>query len=213
MNGRIRQLIAGAAAPAILLASVSCGNVVRTGRSPSFLVIDTLQAASGATPGTMGVPLASDVQTIVKRAVNGVDIFVPTRFNDVGSATIRVVLKNPGTPGSETSPSNLNAVTLTRYRVEFVRSDGRNVPGVDIPYAFDGSSTATITSTPSTVPFEIVRSNAKDEDPLRSLVGGGGRLIIATIAQVTFYGHDLTGNEVEVTGSISVNFADFGDPS
>jgi len=37
--------------------------------------------------------------------------------------------------------------------------------------------------------------------------------VISTIAHVTFYGKDQNGNEVSVTGSISVNFADWGDPS
>jgi hypothetical protein len=213
MNARIRQLIAGMAAPAILLGSASCGNVARTGRSPSFLVIDKLEAASGANPGTLGVPLASDVQTVVKAQVNGVDTQVPTFFNDVGSATMRMLLKDAGSPGAETTPSNLNAVTITRYRVSYVRSDGRNVQGVDVPYSFDGATTATITSSPSTIAFEIVRSNAKEEAPLRALIGNGGRVIIATIAEITFYGRDQAGNEVQVAGSISVNFADFGDPS
>ena len=32
------------------------------------------------------------------------------------------------------------------------------------------------------------------------------------IAEVTFYGTDQAGNDVTVTGTISVTFADFGDP-
>jgi hypothetical protein len=43
-------------------------------------------------------------------------------------------------------------------------------------------------------------------------VGQGGAFAISTIADVTFYGTDQTGNDVSVTGSISVNFADWGDP-
>jgi hypothetical protein len=183
------------------------------GRSPSFLVIDKLEAAAGATPGTLGVPLLSDVQTVVKKQINGVEVQVPTLFNDVAVVTMRTLLKDAGNPGAQTSPSNLNAVTITRYRVVFVRADGRNVQGVDVPYAFDGATTATITPAPSDVAFEIVRSNAKEEDPLRALVGNRGRVIISTIAEITFYGHDQAGNEVQTTGSISVNFTDFGDPS
>ena len=213
MNARIRQLVAGMAAPAILLGSVSCGNVARTGRSPSFLVIDKLEAAAGSAPGKVGVPLSSDVETFVTRQVNGVDVRVPTFYNDLGIVTMRTLLKDAGNPGAETNPSSINAITVSRYHVAFVRSDGRNVQGVDIPYAFDGASTATITTAASTVAFELVRSNAKEEAPLRALVGGGGRIIIAAIANVTFYGRDLAGNDVQATASISVNFADFGDPS
>ena len=32
----------------------------------------------------------------------------------------------------------INAVTLTRYHVDYRRTDGRNTPGVDVPYSFDG---------------------------------------------------------------------------
>ena len=35
---------------AVILAFVSCGDVVRTGRSPMFLTIDLLQAAKGDKP-------------------------------------------------------------------------------------------------------------------------------------------------------------------
>ena len=36
--------------------------------------------------------------------------------------------------------------------------------------------------------------------------------IIATIAEVTFYGHDQAGNDLSATGTIGVNFGNFADP-
>ena len=45
------------------------------------------------------------------------------------------------------------------------------------------------------------------------MAGGGGAIAIMTIADVTFYGRDQAGNDVSVTGSITVNFADWADPS
>ena len=36
--------------------------------------------------------------------------------------------------------------------------------------------------------------------------------IISTIADVTFFGKDQTGRDVTVTGSMSINFADWADP-
>jgi hypothetical protein len=96
--------------------------------------------------------------------------------------------------------------------VEFVRSDGHNVQGVDVPYSFDGSNTFTVTNSGSvSEPFEIVRHNAKSEAPLAALANSS--TIITTVANVTFYGHDLAGNDVNVTGTIQVNFGDFGDPT
>jgi hypothetical protein len=37
-------------------------------------------------------------------------------------------------------------------------------------------------------------------------------VIISTIAEVTFYGHDQTGREVSVVGRLTVDFGNFGDP-
>ena len=35
--------------------------------------------------------------------------------------------------------------------------------------------------------------------------------IITTIAKVTFYGTDRVGNDVSVTGQITIDFGNFGD--
>ena len=35
---------------------------------------------------------------------------------------------------------------------------------------------------------------------------------VNTIAEVTFYGRDQTGAELNATGTITVNFADWADP-
>jgi hypothetical protein len=212
MSARIIQLKTAALVLAVALASASCGDVVRTGRSPMILIIDSITGASGATPGQLGVPLLSDVVTMVKQTVGGVEQQVPTIYNDVGKATMRMVLKDQGAPAVTATPTLVNAITVTRYRVEFIRADGRNTQGVDVPYAFDGGTTATILNGASDVPFELVRSLAKEEAPLRALRFGGGANFIATIAKVTFYGKDLGGNDVEASGNISVNFADFADP-
>jgi hypothetical protein len=213
MNARSRHLIEVAGALAVLVGSVSCGNVARTGRSPSFLVIDSMTAASGAIPGTFGAPLHSDVVTFVKKTVNGVDTQVPTIFNDLGKVTLRILLKDPGSPGAAAAPSEINAITVNRYHVEFIRADGRNVQGIDVPYAFDGALTGPVTASPVEFGFEIVRAQAKEEAPLKALAFSGGSIFISTLANVTFYGHDQAGNEVSVSGSIGVDFADWGDPA
>ena len=212
MSARMKQLNTAAVILAVGLTSASCGEIVRSGRSPMILLIDSIQGASGATPGQLGVPVLSDVVTLVKRTVNGSEQQVPTIYNDVGQATLRMVLKDQGAPAVTATPTLTNAITVTRYRVEYIRADGRNTQGVDIPYSFDGGVTATIVAGPSDVPFELVRHNAKEEAPLSAMAGGGGRVFISTIAKVTFYGKDLGGNDVEASGTISVNFSDFADP-
>jgi hypothetical protein len=96
--------------------------------------------------------------------------------------------------------------------VTFRRTDGRNAPGVDVPYGFEGGSSVTVTTTDTTMSFVIVRTQAKVESPLKDLTNGGAVRTISTIADITFYGRDQVGNDVSVTGAISVNFSDWGDP-
>lgn len=195
------------AAVTCLVVSASCGGeMLRTGRSPVFLIITNLQGAPG-NGGAASQFLLSDVQVLVDQAVNGVTVKVPTIINDVGTAELRVEAKNPTVP-----TTGINAVTITRYRVVFRRSDGRNTPGVDVPYGFDGAATTTITAGGTgTVAFDLIRHQAKLEPPLRNLVGLGGLGFISTIAEITFYGHDQNGNEMIATGSMDVQFGDFAD--
>ena len=200
-------------AAALVMLWVSCGEVARTGRSPVLLVIDVLEAASGAQPNAFGNVLFSDVETLVDQQINGQTVRVPTIYADMGRATLRLTLKNPGSATSPVGPSPLNEVTITRYRVRFRRADGRSTPGVDVPYAFDGAATVTIPAGGNAaVSFAIVRHQAKLEPPLSALQRGGGANMLSTIAEVEFYGSDQAGNQIVATGLISVNFGDFGDP-
>jgi hypothetical protein len=210
MRSVIRSWVAGAGTVALLLASVSCGDVARTGRSPSILVIQSIEAASGADPGTLSGFLLSDVQTLVEAQVDGETVMVPTVYNDIGEATLRIELKDQGAGAA--APSALNQVALSRYRIVYRRADGRNTAGVDVPHPIDGGVSAIVNSSPTTVGFEMVRHQAKEEAPLRALASGGGRGLISTIAEITFYGKDLAGNDVQVTGTISVSFGDYADP-
>jgi hypothetical protein len=211
--GMARRMGVCAIAVAWLVSSASCGYLNKNGRSPVYLVIDSLAASSGAKPDSFGTILESDVVTNVKTQVNGQDVLVPTVYEDLAKVSLHVALKDPGTINSVTSPTAANAITVTSYHVEFKRSDGRNTPGVDVPYAFDGGATGTFNALSGSIVIVLVRGQAKLEAPLKAMAGGGGAIIISTIADVTLYGRDQNGNDVSVTGSISVNFADWGDPS
>ena len=212
-NHRIAALLLAAAA----LVTSACGEVARTGRSPAYLQIERLEGASGATPEEFGTTGSSDVLTLVEQDINGQKVRVPTIYGDIGRVTFRIGLKDPGPTGAPTTPSSLNAVTITRYRIVYRRADGRNTQGVDVPYAFDGAFTITVPpSGTAGAGFDLVRIAAKREPPLANLrdtsSAPGGAQFIATIAEITFYGKDQTGNDVSATGSMSVSFADFGDP-
>jgi hypothetical protein len=114
---------------------------------------------------------------------------------------------------SPLEPSPNNFITVNRYHVRYVRSDGRNTQGVDVPFEFDGASTVTVGSSGATLTLTLVRIQAKVEAPLSALTGNGGAQVISTIAEVTLYGTDQTGREVSVVATISVNFADWADPA
>ena len=200
-----------AAAIAVVVASAGCGHMATDSRSPVQLGIASLSAASGATPDEFGSTLASDVITNVKKTVDGQQVDVPTIFGDPGTAQFFLVLKDPGAnPSSPASPTPLNSVTVTRYRVVYRRTDGHNTPGVDVPYPFDAAVTVTIGADGASSGFQLVRNSAKLDAPLRALANNPD--IISTIADVTFYGSDQAGNDVSATGSISVDFGNFGDP-
>jgi hypothetical protein len=182
-----------ALAAVVAVGSMSCGDLVREGQAASYLVITQLQATGAS--GALSASLDSDVAT------------AGSIFADFGQVAFLLQLKDPR---GQTAPTPNNAITINRYRVTFIRADGRNTPGVDVPYPFDGAFTVTVVAS-ATSSFTLVRPQAKAEPPLAGLVSNP--VVISTIAEITFYGHDQTGRDVSVTGRINVNFANFADPA
>jgi len=181
--------------------TAACGDMVMRDRTSAIVVVDALVAASGATATpTFSGTLQSDVLTR-----GGI-------ISDPGRVTMRVIGKDP------TELLSLgNSVTITRYLVTFRRSDGRNTPGVDVPFPFDSAVTFTVTpgSTSTTASFELIRHTAKLEAPLLGLRDQNNNInwtIISTLAEVTFFGHDQAGRQVSASGTIGVQFGDFADP-
>jgi hypothetical protein len=181
----------------------SCHSAVTEGRSSVYLIMDSLEGGKAKSGDSVEFfhTMESDVLT------NG------GILEDPGRVTLRVAFKDVTNPNA---PTTNNQVTINRYRVEYRRADGRNRQGVDVPYAFDGASTFTVTDQPTEGGFVLVRVQSKLEAPLITLacapLCGGGGLVISTLADVTFYGRDQTGTEVSVKGTISVNFSDWADP-
>jgi hypothetical protein len=177
-----------------------CHSGLLEGRTPVYPVIDTLLGASTTKAGSSGTfenTLRSD--TLTKNSI----------FEDLGQVTIHLDMRDVSQ-----KPTSNNSITFSHYRVEYRRTDGHNVQGVDVPYAFEGASTFTVSPSGSvSATFVLVRVQAKLEPPLITLDGDGGEIVISTIADVTFYGKDQTGTDVSVKGSISINFSDWGDPS
>jgi hypothetical protein len=196
----LNQLKKLSGAVVLIAASVSCGQASRQGKSPVYLVIDRL------TDGNGNNYLQSDVVKMITTPLPcSVDNPCPTVFSDGGSVTLESFQKDVTAAG----PSTNSAITISRYHISYRRADGKNTPGVDVPYGFDGALTGTTSSGGLALNFELVRHVAKMESPLAELATNAA--VITTIADVTFYGRDVIGNDVNVSGSIQVDFGNFGD--
>ena len=162
-GGNVAKLAGPIALLALTVFSASCGDMTREGTASSYLVISALEAASGAQPSNFGATLNSDVITFVDGS--------PTIFSDLGRVRLMLAMKDAGSVDSPTSPTVNNFITITRYRVRYTRADGRNTPGVDVPYGFDGAFTGTVGAGEFTAGFELVRHIAKRSHRSRRWLG------------------------------------------
>ncbi len=150
-----------------------------------------------------GSPLASDVLTNGSVVADLVDVSIGVRFKN---------------PNLTTVPSIPNAVRVERYDVKYRRSDGRGVEGQDVPFSISGNVTSIFdvkTSGVDPLRIEVVRAQAKLEPPLRNLRGVGtntlgGALVVTMFADITVYGKTISGIPVSSTGTLQIDFADYG---
>jgi hypothetical protein len=194
-----RRALLGAALVAAATVLPGCTSRQLEGAGSSYLIVDALNASRGDAEDFAG-QLESDV-------------IGPTGVvADVAKIDLRLGMKDPGSTTNPSTPTSANFITVTRYHVKYVRSDGRNTQGVDVPYEFDGGASVTVrdSASISTLVITLVRAQAKLEAPLLALRTQGGQVVLTTIAEVTLYGTDQAGREVSVLAKISVTFADFG---
>ncbi len=181
---------------AAFLLLISCNPVENDSRSASLLIVQSIlgQDSEGANANF----LQSDVVL-----ANG-----SVRADSI-TATLRVDTVDPD---PVLGTSQFNDVVLTRYLVSFTRTDGKGVPGQDVPYPFEGSLSTVITVGASTsLSLVLVREVAKLEPPLVELVDLGAEVVLACTAKIEFYGHDLASREVKATGYLTVYFANYVD--
>lgn len=132
-------------------------------------------------------------------------------FTDFVNVDLAVRFKNPNVA---TVPSIPNAVQVTGYKIVYRRSDGRGVEGQDVPYTISGNVSAILdvkTSGVDALSLEVVRAQAKLEPPLRNLENGGGAIVVTMFADITIYGRTISGIQVQGTGSLQIDFADWAD--
>ena len=128
-------------------------------------------------------------------------------FNDNAAVTF------VGRPKDLTGLSSpTNDVVFERYRVTYTRADGRNVPGVDVPFPFDGVSSFLVPADGNAVgrAFIVVRHQAKRESPLREISQNSAG-ILSVLARMDFFGRDGAGRQIQVTAFLSITFADFAN--
>jgi hypothetical protein len=180
----------------ILILSISCNKLENETRSNSLLIIKSIKAINWQEEEAD--VLFSDV--IVEKEDS---VYVQA---DLAVVELTAELLNP-TPGIE--PSIYNNIMVDRYIVHFKRSDGKNTPGVDVPYPIEGNLSVLVEIGRSVkVSFVIVTINAKREPPLVNLVEGNEPEIKAT-AIIDLYGHDLANNKVKATGYLQVFFSNY----
>src|SRR5215831_1221573 len=128
----MRNVIRLAGLAFVAIAATSCGDAVRQGSSPVYLVIDSLLGFRGGASSAIGSsPLISDVITnVTQPAPCSTDRPCPTIFGDNGSVVLRAPLKDIG--NGTLAPTSNNEVTINQYHVKYVRADGRSTEGVDV---------------------------------------------------------------------------------
>lgn len=162
---------------------------VKVGNAPVELII------AGITPN----PMSSDV------AISNGGI-----CPDIATLAVANRSKNPNV----TVPQVPQAIIVNRYEVSYYRSDGRGVPGVDVPYSISGALTSTFDAKSSgTDPLfiEVVRRQAKLEPPLIQLAPDGQALIVTMFAKITLYGQTIAGQNVTASASMQIDMANFAD--
>ena len=167
--------------------------------APVLLRVDNIVGSTGGGGTTGGSGIGSVLLSDVRTTTGGV-------FNDNATLTVESVVKNQN--GPVLGP--FNDVVLDQYRVRYLRTDGLNREGIEVPYSFSGTVNIIVPAGgQSTVPIVVVRHVAKLEPPLANLTGAGGFDIITTFAEITLFGHTTSGKAVEATGRLEVHFADF----
>src|SRR4030095_9077034 len=122
VTAKLQKLVAGLGAVAMSASLAGCGGeFVKDSRSPVRLVVNKVEVNDDEHT------LRSDVITMVTSPEPcKPESPCPAVLNDMAVVNMSLVLRDPGNPASPSSPSDLNQVTINRYRVQYRRSDGHN---------------------------------------------------------------------------------------
>lgn len=194
---------------AVMLVSYACTRVEDNSRSGSLLTVESITGEIGG-EATESTPLLSD--TCDNPNDQPQDPQLCGVFNDNANITFSNDYLQVGPGSGVTQGSFLNDIIVNRYRVDYFRSNGRNTPGVDVPYGIDGTMNVRVPlNSTGTGGIVVVRHQAKKEPPLSELDNGSSEHVITAQAEIKFYGVDLAGHTVSAVGYLEIHFANFGE--
>ena len=177
----------------------ACNPMENESESASRLVVERMQ----------GTNVEDQVSDYIQSDVIVVKSGAETIVADIGFATMSCRLL---APASTMGASTWNDIAVTRYVVSYSRTDGRNTPGLDVPYPFEGNLSAVFkVGFSQEIAFVIVREVAKEEAPLIGLRTFGAEGVLQVTAKVEFYGHDMANKAVKATGYIPIFFANYAN--
>src|SRR5512138_1773843 len=187
---------------AAAIALASCNNLTDSSAAVELRILK-VQATQGW-EGSSAQPvdmLFSDVRTCF------------STWNDNAFLSMDLIAKNPNY--KDINERTMNDVLVNRYEVKYVRSDGHNVEGLDVPYKITGGMSAMVllNATQATdAAIVVVRHTAKSEAPIATLVTGGNEDLISVTGVITVWGQTTSGDTVTATGYLPITFGDFGEP-
>lgn len=191
----VKKVLGTTVAFSAILFLFACNPIENDSTSASLLIVENILGKD--VEGKSANYLQSDVIT------NG------SVFADIATASLRADTLDPD---PLLGTSSFNDIEVTHYTVSYSRSDGKNTPGVDVPFPFQASLSALVKVGISTaVSFVVVREVAKLEPPLIALADGRAEGVLQVTAQIDFYGHDLANRNVKATGYLSIFFANYVD--
>ena len=195
---------------AFMLVSYACTQVEEdAGRTGSLLVVESVQGIIGQ-DDEESTPLLSD--TCDNPAGTPQDPDLCGVFNDNAEINFANQFLQIGPGAGLGGPTFLNDIVVNRYRVDYIRPNGRNTPGVDVPFGIDGTMNMRVPSDgTATVAIIVVRHQAKKEPPLSNLDIEPGENVLTANAQMKFFGQDLAGRTASAIGFLEIHFANFGE--
>jgi len=198
---KIKSLLISITAIMMLVSSVvyfsGCNKLENLTNSSSKLIVDLI-TGTDLLGNTESTTVFSDVLTTSGSV-----------FNDTATATLSAVVLDP----TQASGTFYQDIIVDQIDIEYSRSEGLNIEGVDVPFSFSQKVNARILVGASIeLGFVLVQHVAKVESPLVELISYGQEHVLKLEAKITFHGKDVAGNRVEpAVGSISVWCANFAD--